>query len=134
MLLRLSPVSECRPSPLRPEFNGNIGPRKRWFLSGQKRCQVPFFSPRMNVRNRRSSAVTVPAISPACGVARTTAFVVGGFFGPVMERPNSRAQIGGHSHAVDDQTAACVLFVSAQAGVLVEKECPWSGKKTQPVR
>jgi hypothetical protein len=27
-------------------------------------------------------------------------------FGPVMERSNSCARIGGHSHAVDDQTAA----------------------------
>jgi hypothetical protein len=34
-------------------------------------------------------------------------------FGVVMERSNSCARIGGHSDAVDDQTAALVLFVGA---------------------
>ena len=33
-----------------------------------KRCRVPFFSPMMNVKNRRSSAVTVPVISPASAI------------------------------------------------------------------
>jgi hypothetical protein len=40
-------------------------------------------------------------------------------FGPVMERSNSCARIAGHSHAVDDQTAAFVLFVGAHACVFV---------------
>ena len=40
-------------------------------------------------------------------------------FGPVMERSNSCARIGGHSHAVDDQTAAFVLFLGAHASVFV---------------
>jgi len=34
-------------------------------------------------------------------------------FGPVMERSNSCARIGGHFHAVHDQTAAFVLFLGA---------------------
>jgi hypothetical protein len=34
----------------------------------RKRCQVPFFSPKMNAKIRRSSAVTVPAISPASAI------------------------------------------------------------------
>ena len=40
-------------------------------------------------------------------------------FGPLMERSNSCARVGGHSHAVDDQTAAFLLFVGARAGVFV---------------
>ena len=40
-------------------------------------------------------------------------------FGPVMERSNSCVRIGGHSHAVDDQTAASGLFLGAHAGVFV---------------
>jgi hypothetical protein len=40
-------------------------------------------------------------------------------FGPLMERSNSCARVGGHSHAVDNQTAAFVLFVGARAGVFV---------------
>ena len=40
-------------------------------------------------------------------------------FGSVMERSNSCARIGGHSHPVDDQTAASVLFAGAHAGVFV---------------
>jgi len=40
-------------------------------------------------------------------------------FGPVVERSNSCARIGGHSHAVDGRTAAFVLFVGDHAGVFV---------------
>jgi hypothetical protein len=40
-------------------------------------------------------------------------------FGPVMERSNSCARIGGHFHAIDDQTAASGLFLGAHAGVFV---------------
>jgi hypothetical protein len=40
-------------------------------------------------------------------------------FGPVMEQSNSCARIGGHPHAVGDQTAAFLLFLGAQAGVFV---------------
>jgi hypothetical protein len=40
-------------------------------------------------------------------------------FGPLMERSNSCAGIGGYSDQVDDQAAALVLFVGAHAGVFV---------------
>jgi hypothetical protein len=36
-------------------------------------------------------------------------------FGPVTERSNSRPRIGGHSHALDDQTAAFLLVVGAHS-------------------
>ena len=44
-----------------------------------------------------------------------------------MERSNPCARIGGRSHAVDDQTAAFLLFVSAPAGVSVENAVPRRG-------
>ena len=53
-------------------------------------------------------------------VARTTRRLTGPrLFGPVMERSNSCARIGGHSHAVRDQTAGFLLFLGAHAGVFV---------------
>jgi hypothetical protein len=39
--------------------------------------------------------------------------------GPETKRSNSCARIRGHSHAVDDQTAAFLLFVGAHARVSV---------------
>jgi len=40
-------------------------------------------------------------------------------FGLVMERSNSCARFGGHSDAVDNQTAAFLLFVGAHNGAFV---------------
>jgi hypothetical protein len=40
-------------------------------------------------------------------------------FGPLMERSNSCARMGGYSHAVDDQTAAFVLFLGTHAGAFL---------------
>jgi hypothetical protein len=47
--------------------------------------------------------------------------LIGGprLFGVVMGRSNSRPRNAGHSHAVDDQTAASLLFLGAHAGVFV---------------
>ena len=47
--------------------------------------------------------------------------LIGGprLFGVVVGRSNSRTRIGGHSHAVEDQTAASLLFLGAHAGIFV---------------
>jgi hypothetical protein len=45
--------------------------------------------------------------------ARTTAFCGPRLFGPVMQRSNSCARIGGHCHAVDDQTVRRLADSSA---------------------
>ena len=59
-----------------------------------------------------------------------------GLFGPVVERSNSGARMGGHSHAVDDQTAAVLLLVGADARRTAEKgySTPQGSNDYGPIR
>ena len=62
--------------------------------------------PKRGSADHRPAAHSLRATGRFCGPR---------LFGPAMERSNSCARIGGHSHPVHDQTAALLLFVGAHA-------------------
>jgi hypothetical protein len=92
-----------------------------WFRSAQKR---PDFQLRCALNSKRStwsySRLTADSVRARKRRGRADYRFCGPcLFGLVMKRSNSCARIGGHSHAVRDQTAAFVLLVGAHARVFV---------------